>query len=263
MILIDSHCHLDLLIYKKIYRNIFELINFCNNNYIKYIVSVSITIDNFFDILKLINKFDNVFVTYGVHPLYFNCLNEKKLFKYKNFIFNKKVIGLGETGLDYIKKDIYYRNIQKKNFINHLCLSEKYNKPIVIHSRYSCEDTICILQDFNINKFGGIIHCYSYNSKSNLFKFLNLGLYISISCLITLNSFFFLKDIINYLPLDRLLIESDSPYLSPKFSKSKINNPSNIIYILKIISNIKNVSLTKISKHILNNFKRLFKINLN
>ncbi len=260
MILIDSHCHLDLLIYKKIYRNIFEFVNFCKNKNIKYVISVSITIDNFFNILKLIDNIDNIFLTYGIHPLYYRCLNGYNLFKYKKFILNKKVVALGETGLDYVIKDICFRNVQKKNFENHLYLSEKFNKPIIIHSRFSFKDTCEIVSKFDVIKFGGVMHCYSYPDRNNLLKLLDLGLYISISGLITFSKYFFLKEIIEYLPLDRLFIESDAPYLSPSCYKNKINNPSNIVYVLNKISEIKGISMDNICKIIEDNFVKLFKL---
>ncbi len=259
MFIVDIHCHLDKLI-GSFFKNIDELILFINKNNIKYILSVSVNIKNFFYMSSILSPLSySIKMSCGIHPLYVNRINKKDLLLLEKICFYKNVIAIGECGLDY--KYINKSNDKEKQiklFIKHLILSKKTNKPIIIHTRFSFNDTFNIIKNINILKLKGILHCYSYNGKKKLFKFLDLGLYISISGLITFKNMSFLKKLIKYIPLDRLFIETDSPYLSPEPYRNYVNNPSRIIFIMKIISDIKKISLSTILNNNFNNFIYLF-----
>ncbi len=261
MFLIDIHCHLDKLFLNKYFKNIKDLIFFCRKKKIKYIVSVSVSINNFLYNFKKFHNINIVGLSCGIHPLY--CLNVKKknYLKLHKYSLYKEVIAIGETGLDFnIGIDNLFKKKQIYNFIQHLNISKKNNKPIIIHSRNAFFETLSVLRNFEIYKFGGVIHCYSYNDKYKLKKFLDIGCYISLSGLITFKSNFLLCKIIKYIPLDRLLVETDSPYLSPEPYRGEINNPSKILYIFKKISEIKNINILNIIDYNKKNFSFLFKI---
>ncbi len=257
--LIDSHCHLDKL---KIFKSINNLIFFLKKNKIKNVLSVSVNIKNFFSLFSRLSYINQniIKLSCGIHPLYIKDMDKDDLFLLEKFLLFKNVIAIGESGLDY---KFISNNLDKKKQIDifnyHLFLCKKYKKPCIIHSRFSEIDTINEIKKFDINDFGAIIHSYSYLDKKILYKFIDLGLYISLSGLITFKSFYKIKDIINYIPLDRLLVETDSPYLTPYNCKG-LNNPTNIIFIIKKISYLRKISFYKILLNTNKNFINLFNI---
>ncbi len=262
MYLIDTHCHIDKLIYNGLFKNISELIFFLKKNNIKYLLAISTSISNFFCILSLTSYIkSNIKLSCGIHPLYVNKIKSDDIYYLKKFLLYKNVIAIGECGLDYKNVNENIKKLQIYIFEKHLIYSIKYKKPCIIHSRFSENDLLDIIKYYKkFNNFNAIIHCYSYYNKKILYEFLNLGLYISISGLITFKNMYLLRNIIKYIPLNRLLVETDSPYLCPKINKFKYNDPSKIIFIIKEISYIKKISFYKIIKNNIKNFLRLFNI---
>ncbi len=261
MFLIDSHCHIDILFNKIKNKNIYQLLLLLKKNKFLYLLSVSTSIKNFFYIYSIFSYIDMIKLSCGIHPYYVNEIINSDYLDLEKFISYEKVIAVGETGLDY------KYNISKKNrikqiniFLYHLYLSNKYKKPCIIHTRNSFKDTINSIKKFNISDFGAVIHCFSYTERYFLSKFLDLGLYISISGLITFKNTILLQNIIKYIPLNRILVETDSPYLTPYPFRGKINNPTNIIFIFKKISLLKKISFYKIIKYNKKNFLKLFNI---
>lgn len=264
MYLFDSHCHIDKIFYYFSFKNIKYFLLFLKKNNIKKLLSVSVSIKNFFyvfSMLSYINQ-DVIKLSCGIHPLYVNLIEKSDLYYLKKFIFLKNVIAIGECGLDYkyINNNNFNKNKQIKIFMYQLYLSNKYNKPCIIHSRLSSLDTLNIIKKFNVFNFGAVLHCFSYSDKKILCNFLDLGLYISLSGLITFKNNCLLQNIIKYIPLDRLLFETDSPYLTPEPYRHKKNDPSKIIFIIKKISILKKIDLNFILKICYNNFIKLFKI---
>ncbi len=263
MYLFDSHCHIDKIFDYFLFKNINDFLLFLKKRKIKYILCVSVSIKNFFSIFSILSyiKQNIIKLSCGIHPLYINNIKKDDLYYLEKIILFKNVLAIGECGLDYKNiNDSYIKNIQIKIFIKHLILSDKYRKPCIIHSRMSWLDTFNIIRKFNILNFGAVLHCFSYSDKSILCKFLDLGLYISLSGLITFNNSYLLQKIVKYIPLDRLLIETDSPYLTPVPYRNKKNDPSKIIFIIKKISLLKKINFNFILKICYNNFIKLFKI---
>ncbi len=264
MYLFDSHCHIDKIFNYFSFKNVNDFLFFLKIKKIKYILSVSVSIKNFFCIYSMLSYINQniIKLSCGIHPLYIKDIKKKDLYFLKKIILFNNVIAIGECGLDYkdINNNNFDKNKQIKIFMYHLYLSTKYKKPCIIHSRLSWLDTLNILKKFNILYFGAVLHCYSYSDKNILCKFLDLGLYISLSGLITFKNNFLLQNIIKYIPLDRLLIETDSPYLTPVPYRNKKNDPSKIILIIKKISILKNINFNYILKICFNNFIKLFKI---
>ncbi len=251
----DSHCHLD-----KIYNlNINYLIKNLKKLGFVYILTISTDINNFIFIYNCYLNIDIIYFSCGIHPKYLDICSIKE-FKYmERFINYKKVIAIGETGLDYFNNNIN-KLLQKYYFDYHLYLSFKYNKPIIIHSRSSFNDTLYMINKYKNFNLKFILHCYNYNDKYSLYKLLNYNVYISLSGLITFKNCLYYKYIIKDIPLNKLLVETDSPYLTPVPKRGQINNSCNIIYIIKFISIIKKIKLDILTKILIKNFLNVFKI---
>lgn len=234
---IDTHCHL----FKEDYEDIEEVINEMKDNII--IVSGCSTSTNK-EVLELVNRYPNIYGTIGLHPEEANNVKEEDYdFIIKN-INNPKIIGIGEIGLDY-----YYVNdnkdLQKELFIKQIEIAKKYNKTIVIHSRDSISDTIDILKKYEDMKI--VMHCYS-SSLEVAKELIKMNVKLGIGGVVTFKNGVKLKEVVENIPLEYLLLETDSPYLSPEPFRGKKNRPYNCYYVAKKIAEIKNISLDEVLK---------------
>ncbi|WP_343128425.1 TatD family hydrolase [Buchnera aphidicola (Kurisakia onigurumii)] len=260
MILIDSHCHLHHLKKQKIKNcEIKKIIQEANKKNVKFFLNVSVSINDFHKMISKISDNKNIFYSCGIHPLYvkkniFNISELKEILKIKN------VIAVGETGLDFYK-NTSNKLLQEKNFDMHINCSFETRKPIIIHSRNSSTEIIKHLNN-NKNKLcSGVLHSFTGNL-SFAKKLLDLGFYISFSGIITFKNSEYLRKILQYIPLDRLLIETDSPYLSPIPYRGKENKPIYLYQIAKCIASLKNICMEKLSDSIKKNFITLFNVTL-
>tara|TARA_Y100000590_G_C15549406_1_gene950300 strand:+ start:283 stop:1056 length:774 start_codon:yes stop_codon:yes gene_type:complete len=255
--IVDSHCHLD---YSHLYDQLDDVVKRAELNSVKYLLTICTTLNSFEKIKLIINKYKNIFGTFGIHPHEtekFTNVDKKFILDIKKN--NNKVIGIGETGLDY-----YYnysdKKIQKKSFIEHINAANELNIPIIVHSRNAESDTYDILKNIaKNNNIKILMHCFT-GSKEFSKKMLDLNSYISISGIVTFKKSLDLVDTAASIPLDRLLVETDSPYLAPLPHRGKNNEPSYIIHTVEKLSQIKNVSKEQIMTSTTNNFKKLFNI---
>lgn len=234
---IDTHCHLT----HDNYNNLEELIEKISPN--KIIIN-GVNKETSMEAIELSKKYDHVYAAIGIHPEEIN--NETDLKFIEDNIFFKKIVAIGEVGLDYYwHKD--NKEAQKSLFEEQIKLGLKYNKPIIIHSRDSIEDTYNILKkyhDINPNiKY--ILHCYS-SSVEMAKKFLNMNVMFGIGGVLTFKNEKKLKEVISYLDLNKILLETDSPYLTPEPFRGKINTSLNIPLIAQKIAEIKNEDVDKI-----------------
>lgn len=252
MILVDSHCHLDML---GSIEEIKSIVLRANESGVKYMQTICTRLDNFDNILSIANQFDNVYASFGIHP----CEVTDKI-NYEELIchtINKKVIGIGETGLDYYH-DISKVNLQKQNFIEHIKLSHHTMLPIIIHTRNADVDTIdIVVSEMRNAQFTGLIHCFTA-SKQLAYKMLDNGLYISISGIVSFSKAQELQEIVKALPLDRILIETDSPYLAPDPMRGKKNEPSFVKFVMNKIAELKAISPQLVAETTTKNFFDLF-----
>ncbi len=251
--MIDSHCHLD---HESIFSSFNEILKRSKEVGIEKLLSICTTDDGFSNILDLVNKDSIIYGTYGIHP------HEAKNFKIsKNEIIkkvssNKKIIGVGETGLDF-----YYNNSSKteqiNSFLNHINAAIELDVPLIIHSRNAETEILNILSEFVNSKLKILMHCFtgSETFANNLLKF---NSYFSASGIITFKNSTDLQNTFKIIPLDRLLIETDSPFLSPNPFRGKRNEPSFIIHILKKLASIKQIDTNKLDTITTNNFNKLF-----
>ncbi|OZG32535.1 DNA-binding protein [Rickettsia endosymbiont of Culicoides newsteadi] len=249
-ILIDSHCHLNML-----KEDLSAIISRAENNNVKYMQTICTTIEELPDILEIAVRYGNVFASCGVHP---NEVKEivscETIMEYCN---HPKIIGIGETGLDY-----YYQTSDKhqqiSSFGQHIQASQSTGLPIIVHTREAEQDTIDILSsEMQNTAFHGLIHCFTA-SKHLAKKMLDLGMYISIAGIVTFKNATDLQDIVRYIPLDRLLIETDSPYLAPVPMRGKQNEPAFVKYVAEKIAEIKETNLETVANATTTNFISLF-----
>tara|TARA_Y100000590_G_scaffold49633_1_gene52461 strand:+ start:20473 stop:21246 length:774 start_codon:yes stop_codon:yes gene_type:complete len=256
--IIDSHCHLD---YPHLYEQLNDVIKRADNNKVKKMLTICTTLDSFEKIKLIISKYKNIFGTFGIHPHEtekFTKIDSKFIVKIKKE-FNK-IIGIGETGLDY-----YYnhsdKKIQKKSFVEHINAAKELNIPIIVHTRNAEADTYEILKnEINNSNLKVLIHCFT-GSKNFSKKLIDINCSISISGIVTFKKSKELADTVASIPLKNLMVETDSPYLSPEPYRGKPNEPSYIIHTIKKISELKNVSEQEIIKSTTDNFNQLFNLN--
>ena len=253
--IIDSHCHLT---YEPMSSSLEETIKRANKDGVEFLLTISTEDKSFGDILNILDKYKCVYGSYGIHP---HEAKQHKGIKFENIIDkvkqNKKIIGIGETGLDF-----YYNHSEKKDqiesFLEHIEASQKTNLPIIVHTRSAEGETFEILQKaVKKNNLKILIHCFT-GSKDFAFKLLDIGAYISASGVVTFKKSQDLADTFKEIPLNRLLVETDSPYLAPEPLRGKPNEPSYIIHTVKFLSELKKVSIENISESTSKNFFNLF-----
>ena len=261
--IVDSHCHLD---FKDYVDDIDEVIQRAITNNVKYFLSISVDLENFQKIKNITNKYKNVWCTTGVHPNHVQLIKDFKVENiYKeleNNINNPKVVGLGETGLDKYRDDKYI-NKQLESFEVHLKLSGEKDIPTIIHTRSADLETIQMLNS-KVKEYNskGLIHCFS-STKEMAKTALDHNFYISISGIITFKNANELREIVKYIPIEKLLVETDAPYLAPIPHRGERNEPSFIKHTVEQIAEIKNIDYDEVVKITTENFFKLFnKINI-
>lgn len=235
-----------------------DTIKRANNEGIKYILTISTEDKSFDKILKIITDYNCVYGTYGIHP------HEAKLHKHINVEYilkkinsNKKIIGIGESGLDF-----YYNHSEKSDqircFEQHIYAAQEKKLPLIVHTRSAEKETLEILEK-NLKKkdFKILIHCFT-GSREFAFKLIDLGAYISASGVVTFKKSFELANTFKDLPNKKILVETDAPYLAPVPLRGKPNEPSYIIHTVKFLSDLKKLSFEDFSNITTNNFLNLF-----
>lgn len=235
--MIDTHCH----ILKKYYDDIETVIK----NMAENIMIIAGTNDEENkEVLKLCSKYKNVYGTLGIHPTELSNVTSENLKFIEKNLSNSKIVGIGEIGLDYYWNK-NNKNQQKEIFIKQINLARKYNKAIVVHTREAINDTFEILKEYAVGlKID--IHCFT-GSLEMANKFIELGCMLGIGGVLTFKNTK-LNETISNIPLSRILLETDSPFLTPEPFRGKKNEPYNIIYVAKKISEIKNISLEEVLK---------------
>lgn len=206
--------------------------------------------------LKLMEKYPHVYGAIGIHPSETAELNEENFARLKIWCMHEKCVAVGEIGLDYhwLEPD---RAIQKKWFIRQLELARELKLPVVIHSRDAAKDTVDIMREQHAEELGGIIHCFSY-TKETAEVFLDMGFYIGIGGVITFKNAKKLKEAVEFIPLEKIVVETDSPYLAPEPNRGKRNNSLNLPYIIDEIAAIKQVTREEVEKITWENAEKIY-----
>lgn len=257
MFLTDSHCHLDQLDYCSIHKNTSDVLKKATTRDVLLFLTVAVTLENYKKKVSTI-KHDRVFHSCGVHPLYTN--NTYSFSDLLTLSSSKKVIAIGETGLDYFHSKQKIQ--QQKSFCKHILVARQLKKPVIVHNRNANQDTISFLKKEQAIDCGGILHCFT-GTKDTAKKALDLGFYISFSGIVTFKNSYDLREILRYIPLNKLLLETDCPYLSPVPNRNKENHPAFLRDIAEYIAFLKEIKVELLAEETTKNFSRLFKININ
>lgn len=246
----DTHCH----IYKEYYENIDEILKNAKENKINRMINNGCDKKSNSEVLELIGKYENMYGALGIHPENVEEYIQEDIKLIEKQLNHKKVIAIGEIGLDYhyTKEN---KEKQKKLLEEQLSLAERYHLPVIIHSREATEDTINILKNY---KTKGVIHSFS-GSLETAKIYIKMGYLLGINGVITFKNSK-LKDVIREIPLENIVLETDSPYLTPEPFRGKRNEPARILEIAKFISELKEISIEELARITNDNIKRIFDI---
>lgn len=248
----DSHCHLD---FPGLVEQLPDILSRMQAAKVNRALCISVQLEDFPNVLALAENHAQLWATAGVHPDY-EDIAEPTVEKLLELADHPKVIGIGETGLDYfrLKGDLEW---QRERFRVHLRAANACKKPVIVHTRAAGDDTLKILSDENVQACGGIIHCFTETIEFAR-KALDLGMYLSFSGIVSFKNAADLREVAKFAPMDRILIETDSPYLAPVPHRGKTNEPSFVPHVAKVIAQEKGVEVEEIGIQTSANFDRLF-----
>lgn len=253
--IIDSHAHYDDEAFDCDRE---ELLNRLPEKGIGLVVNASASIETAKDILGLMDKYAHVYGTMGVHPSETGPLTEEDIQWLYQQCQHAKVVAVGEIGLDYYW-DTPDRDIQKKWFIRQIEMARDVQLPLVIHSRDAAADTLDIMKTMDTESIGGVIHCFSYG-KEMAREYLNMGFYLGVGGVVTFKNARKLKEVVEYTPMDRIVLETDCPYLAPVPFRGKRNSSFNLPYVAEEIAQIKGMSVDEVIRQATENTRKLYRL---
>lgn len=251
--LVDSHCHLN---FPEFTENIHAVRQLMQDSQVSHALCVSVTLDKFPEVLRLAEQYDNFYASVGVHPDYEN-IEEPSVDVLCRLAQHPKVVAIGETGLDYFRLsgDLEW---QRSRFRTHIRAAILAGKPLIIHTRNAADDTLRIMQEEGAHQAGGVMHCFT-ESLEMAEAAIEMGFYISFSGIVTFKNAAQLKVVAQKIPLDKILVETDSPYLAPVPFRGKTNQPAYVKYVAQAIADLRGTSLEAVMQATTQNFFNLFK----
>ena len=251
--LVDSHCHLN---FPELLANLPAIKEEMKANEVGHALCISVTLPDFPQVLALAESNANFFASVGVHPDYEN-IEEPTVAGLVLLADHEKVVAIGETGLDYFRLtgDLEW---QRTRFRTHIQAAIQCGKPLVIHTRNAAADTLRIMREENAQKVGGVMHCFTESLEVAL-EAIELGFYISFSGIVTFKNAVAIKEVARQVPLSRMLIETDSPYLAPIPYRGKTNQPGYVKHVAEEIAKLRGISFEEVATATTENFFQLFK----
>ena len=251
---VDSHCHINL---PELAGRADAILSKMQENKVSHALCVSVNLPDWPGVLDMAERYPNVFASVGVHPDYENEV-EPTVNQLVELSHHPKVIAIGETGLDYfrLKGDLEW---QRARFRTHIQAAKQCGKPLIIHTRDAAEDTLRIMREESASEVGGVMHCFT-ESWEVAEAAMEMGFYISFSGIVTFKNALAIKEVAKKMPLDRLLIETDSPYLAPVPFRGKTNEPGYVKHVAEEIARLRNISLDEVAAATTRNFFKLFKL---
>ncbi|HEY6095620.1 MAG TPA: TatD family hydrolase [Gallionellaceae bacterium] len=249
---IDSHCHLNS---PELADNLDQLLLNMRENNVSHALCVSVDLEKLPQILNLAEKHPNIYASVGVHPDY-ELQTEPEQADIVALAKHPRVVAIGETGLDYyrLKGDLEW---QRKRFRNHIRAAIEVAKPLIIHTRSAAEDTLRIMREERADQAGGVMHCFT-ESLEVAQAAIDLNFYISFSGIVTFKNAVALKEVARQIPLERILIETDSPYLAPVPHRGKVNQPAYVKFVAQEIASLRGISVEEVGLATSSNFNKLF-----
>ena len=254
MQLIDSHCHIN---FPGLAENMDDVLAQMQQNEVVSALCVSVNLADFPQILALAEQFPHIYASVGVHPDHEGA-EEPDVARLVGLAQHPKVIAIGETGLDYfrLKGDLEW---QRERFRTHIRAAREIGKPLIIHTRAAADDTLRIMKEENAAEAGGVMHCFT-ETWEVAEAAMAMGFYISFSGIVTFKNAAQLKDIARRIPLEQMLIETDSPYLAPVPHRGKLNEPAYVKHVAAEIAMLRGISIDEVACRTTENFARLFKL---
>jgi TatD DNase family protein len=249
---IDSHCHLD---FPDLIKDIEIILGNMRASSVTHALCVSVQLETFPQVLGLAKQHDNLFASVGVHPDY-ELETEPTQAELVHLAQHPKVVAIGETGLDYYRLtgDLDW---QRDRFRTHIRAANECEKPLIIHTRSSAADTLRIMAEEDAGKIGGVMHCFTENLQIAEAA-IDLGFYISFSGIVTFKNAAVIKEVARSIPLEKILIETDSPYLAPTPHRGKTNQPAFVKHVAEEIALLRGISIEEVGQATSRNFRRLF-----
>ena len=249
---IDSHCHIN---FPELAQNLDEVLANMQGNDVSTALCVGVNLENFPQILQLAAQHDQIYASVGVHPDHEQD-TEPTQAQLVGLAQHPKVVAIGETGLDYfrLKGDLEW---QRTRFRTHIRASRECRKPLIVHTREAAQDTLRIMAEEGADQVGGVMHCFT-ESMEVAQAALDLNFYISFSGIVTFKSATTIKEVARQIPLERMLIETDSPYLAPVPFRGKLNQPAYVKHVAEEIAKLRGISLEEVGQATSENFRRLF-----
>jgi TatD DNase family protein len=253
--LVDSHCHLDRLDLSPYDGDFLTFLNATRDAGVGHMLCVSIDMESYPKMLSLVEHYDQISISAGVHPNE-EDRHEPEVDELVKLAKHPKNVAIGETGLDYFRSSGEL-DWQRKRFRTHIAAAKACKKPLIIHSRAAREDSIQIMQEEDARDVGGVMHCFTEDWKMAK-QALDLGFYISFSGIITFKSAEELREVVKKVPLDRILIETDAPYLAPVPKRGKPNYPAYVGYVAECVAENRGMDREELASATRDNFFRLF-----
>lgn len=258
MFLVDSHCHLDSLDYQTLHGDLDSVLVKARERDVKFMLAVATTLPGYRAMAEMIGDRPEVAFSCGVHPL--NIEEGYDFDELHTLAADPRVVAMGETGLDYFyQKEAAQLKLQQDSFRHHIHVGRELNKPVIVHTRDARQDTLDILHEEKAGDCGGVLHCFT-EDRATAEVLLDLGFYISFSGIVTFRNAEQLREAARYVPLDRLLIETDSPYLAPVPHRGKENQPAYVRDVAEYLAVLKGVSLETLAEATTANFSKLFHV---
>ena len=251
---VDSHCHLD---FPDLSNNLDEIFENMQQNQVTHALCVSVNLEDFPRVRTLAESHNNLYASVGVHPDYEN-LTEPSAAQLVKLAEPSRVVAIGETGLDYfrLKGDLEW---QRERFRQHIRAAKQCNKPLIIHTREAAVDTLRIMAEEGADHVGGVMHCFT-ESLEVAQQAIEMNFSISFSGIVTFKNAHIVKEVARTIPLDKILIETDSPYLAPVPFRGKTNQPAFVRHVAEEIAKLHEISLEEVATATTHNFFRLFKV---
>jgi len=252
-LLVDSHCHLD---FPELAADIPGLLHSMEGNRVGWALCAGVTLERFPAMLDIVSSAKNLFAAVGVHPDTEEDAREADVETLLDLARHNKVVAIGETGLDYYRLtgDLEW---QRERFRIHIRAAKACGKPLIIHTRAAAADTVRVLKEEGAEQVGGVFHCFTESAEVAR-QALDLGFHISFSGIVTFKNAVELKEIAQWVPLDRLLVETDSPYLAPVPYRGKTNQPAYVLHVAEEIARLRELPLEAVAETTTANFFRLF-----
>ena len=249
---IDSHCHIN---FPDLADKLPEILDLMAQNQVSHALCISVELEKFPEVLALAEAYPNVYASVGVHPDHEEC-TEPTVAELVALADHPKVVAIGETGLDYFRLtgDLEW---QRERFRTHIRAARATRKPLVIHTRSAAEDTLRIMREERAGEAGGVMHCFT-ESLAVAEAAIEQGFYISFSGIVTFKNAITLREVAAAIPLERMLIETDSPYLAPVPYRGKTNQPGFVRYVAEEIARVRGISVEALGEATTQNFFRLF-----